>query len=142
MKKNLFLALAILFFAIVLAIDVISDLNLLESNGVNHTRGLLIRTIGLLPALVMFCLYKRNFKWVIITSIIMMGFNYLNLFDGFYNLFRDHQWFFTGSEDGAADAKTDNFFQSIPLWAHAAIKIGGSIISILIYLFTFKNKRK
>lgn len=135
--KKLYLVLAIICFIIVLAVDVYTDVKI--GDQVNHARGALWRTLGLAPAVVLFWLYNRK-RWWVIPAILF--FNYWNLFDGFYNLFNHHGWFFTGSEDGAADAKTDNFLQSIPLWLHAAIKIGGSIFSILIYFLNFKNKKQ
>lgn len=141
--KKYFLPLGIFCFLVVLSIDLYTDLRLGEN--IDHRRGLILRAIGLIPSLLFLTLYKGVKGWRLLASAflaaLVIGFNYLNLFDGFYNIFRDHEWFFTGSEDGSGDAKTDNFFQSIPMWLHALIKIGGSLTSILIYLFTFKNKK-
>lgn len=143
MKKKYFLLIGIITFLIVLALDLYTDLRL--GDKIDHQRGAFLRALGLLFPLIFFTLYKEAKGWLILIvgflSCVVIGFNYLNLFDGFYNIFRGHWWFFTGSEDGAGDAKTDNFFQAIPIWAQAVIKIGGSIASIIIYLFTFKNKQ-
>lgn len=134
-NKTIWLFCGIASFLLVLCIDVITDVKLGE--GVNHTRGALIRTLGLIPSLVFFIMAKgverERILWIGLIALIMMGFNYLNLFDGFYNLCRGYSWFFTGSEDGAGDAKTDNFFQAIPIWLTVIVKIGGSIGSIYLY---------
>lgn len=132
--KNTTLIAGIIIFVIVLAIDVITDLRL--GYTINHTRGLILRCIGILPCLICFVIASDNQKIFLMSFVVlaMVGINYMNLFDGFYNIFRGHGWFFTGSEDGAGDAKTDNFLQAIPLWAQVLFKIGGSISMIFIYI--------
>ncbi len=131
-KLNYWLVAGSAVFFIVLAADLFTDL---RSDSINHTRGAFLRALGLLPCLIFFSLAPKKTKWYIpLIVLAMIGINYWNLFDGLYNLFRGFGWFFTGSEDGADDAKTDNFLQSIPLWAHVFIKIGGSIATILIYI--------
>lgn len=142
--KKYYLLLGIIAFFIVLIADLHTDLRAGEN--IDHKRGAILRGIGLLFSLIPLTLYSKgkgvNILLAGFLSCLLIGFNYLNFFDGFYNIFRDHPWFFTGSEDGDADAVTDNFFQSIPLWLHATIKLVGSIASILLYyLFTFKNKK-
>lgn len=132
MRKNIWLIGGIIIFFIVLSIDLFTDLRI--GDKVNHQRGAIVRVLGLIPCLVCLIVY-RPVKWWIAPSL--MCFNYWNLFDGFYNIFRGFGWFFTGSEDGAGDAASDNFLQSIPLWAHICIKILGSLITIFLY---FKNK--
>lgn len=142
--KKYYLLIGIIVFALVLIVDLYTDLHIGEK--VDHKRGAILRALGLLFSLIPLTLYSKgrgvNILLAGLLSCSAIGFNYLNFFDGFYNVFRGHPWFFTGSEDGAGDAMTDNFFQAIPLWLHATIKIVGSLTSILIYyLITFKNKK-
>lgn len=142
--KKYYLLIGIAAFFIVLGVDLYTDLE--AGVNIDHKRGAILRAIGLLFSLIPLTLYSKgkgvNILLAGFLSTLLIGFNYLNFFDGFYNIFRGYGWFFTGSEDGSADAITDNFFQAIPLWLHATIKIIGSLTSILIYyLITFKNKK-
>lgn len=133
--KAFWLILGIVLFGVVLIIDVKTDLDIGEE--VDHRRGFIFRLFGLIPCIVCLIMAKGmewpRVVWIAMIVLLMVGFNYLNLFDGLYNIFRGYGWFFTGSEDGPADAKTDNFLQAIPLWANVVIKIGGSLATIFIY---------
>lgn len=132
-KFNFWLIVGIVLFSAVLAVDIYTDLR--SGYEIDHVRGLALRMIGMLPCIVCLVAATRQDKYTVIIVIViaMIGFNYLNLFDGLYNVFRGYGWFFTGSEDGKGDAVTDNVFQSIPLWATIVIKIGGSLLSIFVY---------
>lgn len=137
MRKNIWLVGGVVIFFIVLSTDLFTDLRI--GDKVNHQRGALLRFIGLIPCILCFVRYKKATFVSALFTLAMVGFNYMNLFDGFYNVFRGYNWFFTGSEDGAGDAMSDNFFQSIPLWAIISIKLVGSVASIFLY---YKNKQK
>jgi hypothetical protein len=63
----------------------------------------------------------------------MIGFWFWLLFDGIYNLIRKFPFFFTGSEDGKEDAKTDNFLQKLSLWQHVCVKI----IPVILFTYLF-----
>lgn len=132
MKRIYWLVAGGVVFFIVLAADLFTDLRI--GDKVNHFDGAIYRSVVLLPCILFLIIYARAYNLLSILLVIaMVGINFMNLFDGLYNLFRGYGWFFTGSEDGAGDAITDNFFQSIPLWAHVLIKIGGSALTILLY---------
>lgn len=138
MSKKAWLGIGILCFLLVLVGDVATDLK----GEVDHSRGLIIRSLLLLPSLVAFIIaVDRTWPRALLVGLvafIMMGFNYWNLFDGFYNWLRGFGWFFTGTND-PGDAKTDNFLQAIPLALHVALKIGGSILSIYFYIKSFNH---
>lgn len=133
-SKTKWLLAGIISFFIVLAIDVITDLKI--GDKINHDRGAFLRILGLTPSVICLIFATNEKKWLLIAILVlaMVGINYMNLFDGFYNIFRGFGWFFTGSEDGAGDARTDNFFQAIPLWGNIVIKIGGSLVTIIFYI--------
>jgi hypothetical protein len=63
----------------------------------------------------------------------MMAFFIWLFFDGLYNKIRGFNWWFTGSND-ADDAKTDNFLQGLKLWQHVAIKVGGVVVTVTLYI--------
>lgn len=81
-------------------------------------------------------------------SLLMIAFWFWLLFDGAYNLMRKHyaeskgwqlakgqyDFWYTGSND-KDDAVTDNFLQRLPLWVHKLIKIGGTLLFTLTYIF-------
>lgn len=80
-----------------------------------------------------------NLAWYYCAPLsgIMCAFYIWLLFDGLYNLFRGFKFWFTGSEDGPEDAKTDNFLQSIPLWLHITIKLGVTALTTFFYIKYF-----
>ena len=89
-----------------------------------HKKGWRLKASTSIPALLIL-LWVSGFKWYYAAgfSVFMAMSWFLLFFDGFYNVFRGDHFFYRGTEDGKADAKTDNFFQSIPMWAGIAIKI-------------------
>ena len=67
-----------------------------------------------------------------ILSGAMVAFFIWVVFDGLYNLVRGYHFFFTGTND-SNDAKTDNFLQSLSLWQHVAVKVGGLGVLVVVY---------
>lgn len=57
------------------------------------------------------------------------------LFDGGYNIYRREPFFWRGTEDGKNDAKTDNFWQSMPQAAHIILKLVLAFGSAWLYYF-------
>lgn len=100
-----------------------------------HKKGWRLKASTSIPALLIL-FWVSGFKWYYAAgfSVFMAMSWFLLCFDGFYNIFRGYNFFFRGSEDGKADAKTDNFFQSIPMWAGIAIKIILFAGSTFIYI--------
>lgn len=64
----------------------------------------------------------------VVAGMLMSWFWFL--FDGLYNILRDKDWWYTGTDD-PDDAKSDDFLQKLELWQHIAIKVG------LVLVFTF-----
>lgn len=89
-----------------------------------HKKGWRLKASTSIPALLIL-FWVSGFKWYYAAgfSIFMAMSWFLVLFDGFYNTFRGFGFFYRGSEDGKNDAITDNFFQSIPMWAGIVIKL-------------------
>jgi hypothetical protein len=115
---------AILIFLLTLAIDIWTDYKFWKRNiPVDHTRGAILRLIGLVPVLFLLGWY----------SIPLVGFAYWILFDGIYNLARGFKWWFTGSDD-KDDAMLDNLLQKLTERQQEILKIGGLLISIHIYV--------
>lgn len=127
---------AVILFISVLAFDVFSDYaKWLEGESVKHTKEFFLRLALLSPSLLILILWKGE-SYIVITGVTlaMVGFVYWSLFDGFYNLIRKFNFFFTGSDD-PDDAISDNLLQSIPKWAQICIKIGGSIVFTFLYFY-------
>ena len=132
--------LAVILFVATLTIDLVTDYKIWLNNHktIDHDRGTWLRAIGLVPAIILFTLSVGwSFPYWLIASLIsflVVGFNYWNLFDGIFNLLRGYSWLFTGSDD-PDDSKSDNFLQSISLTEHILLKLGGSVVFILLYIF-------
>jgi hypothetical protein len=47
---------------------------------------------------------------------------------------RGYHFFFTGTDD-SNDAKMDNFLQSLSLWQHVAVKVGGLGVLVGVYVY-------
>ena len=123
--------LAAIWFVIVLYIDVKTDYKRLQTNTINHKRGFILRSLGLLPSF--FCLLLPVNEHIILKSLTIIGLLgsfYWELFDGFFNLKRGYKWRFNGSDD-KDDAVSDNILQKISPLEQAFLKIG------LIISFTF-----
>lgn len=76
----------------------------------------------------------------IISIPIVLGllfFWYWTLFDGFYNILRNKNWWYTGTDD-EDDAKTDDFLQQLSLTQHILLKIGGIVAFTLAYILTLQ----
>lgn len=103
---------------------------------INHTKEWCFMAIAAAPAIYFYTM-ASSLAWYLAAplSAAMMAFFIWLLFDGLYNKVRGYNWWFTGSDD-ADDARTDNFLQSIDLWLHKLIKIGGNILLIATYIIT------
>jgi hypothetical protein len=100
-----------------LGIDVFTDVRLFyKKKRVNHFRGALLRLIGLIPAVYLL-------GWL---SIPMIGFWYMTLFNGVYNLFIGQRWEFVGTT-----AKLDRI-QRKHNWLRY-VKYAGLILSTILY---------
>lgn len=129
--------LAIILFIATLAIDVITDYRRwLNSRSIDHNRGVWLRAIGLIPCIILLTLsIGWAFPWWLISGLIsflVVGFNYWNIFDGIFNVLRGYGWFFAGSDD-PDDARSDDFLQALSLTEGILIKVGGSVVFIIIY---------
>lgn len=125
MNQNLILIiLGVAIFVATLLYDLYTDIKLWkEDKPVKHTKGTILRCIGLIPAIILI-------GW---PSIMLVGFAYWLLFDGLFNTRRGFNWWFTGSDD-PDDAKMDNLLQTLTLLQHKALKIGGLGIGLILYL--------
>ena len=102
---------------------------------VNHTKEWWIIVAMEVPAGWLFVKYSDILFPLSIPIVAgMMMFWFWFLFDGIYNQLRGYNWWFTGSDD-KDDPTTDNFLQSLKLWQHIAIKIGGIILFTTLYLW-------
>lgn len=109
-------------FAIVLAVDLFTDVRrYYQKRKVNHSRGLVLRLVGLAPAVYLIGL----------ESIPMLGFGYLVLFNGLYNLLIGQKWEFVGTT-----AVLDRWQRRNPWFKWS--KYAGLIISTVIY-FIWQN---
>ena len=102
---------------------------------INHTKEWCFMAIAAAPAIYFYTM-ASSLAWYFAAplSALMMAFFIWPFFDGLYNKVRGFNWWFTGSED-ADDAKTDNFLQGLKLWQHVAIKVGGNILLIGLYIY-------
>lgn len=120
----LLLLLGFILFVGTLVYDLKTDLALWkEGKPINHKRGLILRLLGLIPAILLI-------GW---PSFLFVGFLYWFLFDGYFNTERNFDWWFTGSDD-KDDAKTDDFLQKLTLRQHKLVKIGGIILGAILYV--------
>lgn len=151
---NQYILYGLISFHIVLGWDVISDyFKWLKEIPVRHSHENIIRMLLLIPSGIMFFVGSRlewEFDLVIVFS--MMGFYYITIFDGFYNLSRarylrrkglskaanEYGFFDLGSKD-KNDAATDKLLRKLPVWMEAAFKICGTITLITIYILNCKK---
>jgi hypothetical protein len=121
---------AIILFTATLTIDLATDYRRwLRGKPINHTRGAVLRLIGLLPAVVL--LSWHGSFWLIVAATLMTGFLYINLFDGLFNILRGFPWFYPGS-DGPEDGVVENLLQKYP-WLQA-VKVMGAVVAIVWYV--------
>ncbi|MEP7375525.1 MAG: hypothetical protein ABI675_19425 [Chitinophagaceae bacterium] len=101
-----------------ICIDLFTDIRLFyKKKKVNHTRGALLRLIGLIPAV-----YFMG--WL---SIPMIGFWYMVLFNGIYNIFIGKRWEFVG-----VTARLDVIQRKHPWLKY--VKYIGLILSTILYI--------
>jgi hypothetical protein len=107
---------AVLIFIFVIGADLFTDVDrYFGKRKVNHTRGAILRCIGLAPVVYFLC-------W---QSIPMLFFLYLILFNGFYNLLIGQKWEFLGTT-----SKLDRMQAKIQKW----VKYVLLILSIYFYV--------
>lgn len=132
---------AIIFVLIILVVKLVSNYNLwLKHKQVNHSKEWVFMAVASIPSIIIFknyCTLPILFS-VSISGAMIAGFLWM-CFDGLYNLLRGYGWWFTGSEDGKDDAKTDNFLQGLRLWEHITIKCVFLFIPLFIYLVNYKK---
>lgn len=129
------IVLAILFFLVVLAFDLYSDYKKWITNrSVDHTFEAWQRGMFLVPSVLAFHMAIPDREiWSILIVPLPIFFYYWFLFDGLYNKLRGYDWWFLGSDD-SDDAKLDNLLQAIGKTWGKILKIGGIIISTLLYI--------
>jgi hypothetical protein len=109
--------LAFLWFSVVMYIDIQTDYKRIETNTIKHGRGLILRSLGLLPSFgcLYFPLESLVIPFLIVKAIVIIGLLgsvYWEFFDGLLNKKRNKPWRYNGSDD-PNDASTDNFLQSL-----------------------------
>lgn len=128
---------AILITVITLIVKLVHDYKKwLNSKPVNHKKEWLMMVAANIPSIIIFTL-QSSLAWyyAAIVSGLMIAFFIWLFFDGIYNLLRGYGIFFTGSDD-PDDADADNFLQSVPLWLHVVIKVGGLALFVILYAIT------
>lgn len=127
---------AIFLFFCALIYNIFRDYGIIwAGNKINHNKGAVIKGLSLLPCIILFAFNSEaKIGWALLVSWVMVCAWFWLSFDGLLNLSRQHNFWFTGSEDGKDDAKTDNLLQSVPLWLHIFIKASLVIISTYIYI--------
>lgn len=114
----------ILIFVLTLTIDLYTDIKRWYKGTIDHTRGALLRLIGLVPVVLFLGWY----------AIPLVGFTYMVLFNGLLNVFMNKGWWSLGTT-----AWTDKFFSRMKLWQYKAISIGGVAISLIFYIWMNKK---
>lgn len=121
-----------LIFLAVLAWDLITDYRKwLRGKPVRHAWEGFVRVLLLTPAIILLC--QPN-PWLFAVVPFLFLFWYWLLFDGLYNVLRGFNWWFTGSDD-PDDAESDNCLQRLTLSQHIALKVGGCVVTLIIYLY-------
>ena len=129
---------AIIWFFLVLRIDVLNDYhNWLYEIPVKHKRKSIIRALFLLPSILLLCLPLPMSVWKILIVIGLEAFTYLLFFDGWYNLKRKQNWWFLGTVD-EDDAWWDRVQRKLPLRLLKILKIGIPLMLGIIYLLTLE----
>jgi len=134
------IAFAFILLAATIAGNVWYDLKLyFKEKRRPHKKGWRLKGSTSIPSLVLL-IWVSEYEWYYAAgfSILMVMSWFLLLFDGFYNVIRGFGFFYRGSEDGKEDAKTDNFFQSIPMWAGIVIKVVLFAGSTYLYIVGLK----
>lgn len=68
-----------------------------------------------------------------LVSTALVAFVWWTGFDGWFNNIRRFNWWYNGTDD-PEDAKTDDILQGMELWQHIALKLGGTLIFITLYI--------
>jgi hypothetical protein len=107
-----------------------------QEKPVNHPKEWALIALGNCPSIAMLSVSSHAAWWVslALSSMVVSSFIWL-FFDGIYNRLRGYGWWFTGSDD-ADDALLDNVLQSLELWQHVSIKIGGFLLTLILYTLT------
>lgn len=126
MIPQFWIVLGIMIYGSTMYIDIVTDYKRIEDGrGVNHTRGLIIRCLGLIPSWICIGWLPFDWNWRIAVSFLgIMGSVYWMLFDGFLANKRRYNWWATGSS-----ADSDRFLSSFTTFGVKCIKIGLVIIT-------------
>lgn len=109
-------------FVLVLATDLFTDVRLYyRKRKVNHSRGAVLRIVGLVPAVYFL-------GWIAIPA---MGFIYLILFNGLYNVLIGQKWGFIGTTAKLDKWQRRNKWFS---WFKYAAAIGFTILYLIVKL--------
>jgi hypothetical protein len=90
-----------------------------------------------IPFMAFFC--SLNWVYSIALSTAILGFLWILLFDGFYNLRRSKKFFFVNRVDYPQKSIADRFWSLMPTWAMIAIKVTGVISTLTLYILKFKG---
>jgi len=126
-------------FIVTIIFKAFFDQNRIEDGKkIYHGWEIFITVILCLPELYGFVV-AVNLAWYFVLPIasLMMSTFYWLFFDGFLNKLRGYSIWFTGSEDGKEDAKTDNFLQKLTLKQHILVKTVPLALFILIYILMY-----
>lgn len=124
----------IVLFYLVLNWDVESDYKKWQKDqSVKHKREFWIRSVLLIPSLFFLSLPFPIDIFKVLISIGLEGFTYLLLFDGWYNLKREQNWWFLGTVD-EDDAWWDKLQRKISLLSLKVLKIGIPVIFLILYI--------
>lgn len=119
----------IILFIATLIVDLITDYRRhLKGTGINHTRGAILRLIGLVPAGI-FLSFSKTFQvlphiWVVPLLMICM---YWIIFNGFFNVLIGQKWGYLGTT-----AWLDRKEQEYP-WLTPG-KYIGAVASIIMFI--------
>lgn len=127
---------AVFLFLIVLVICLAIDYHKwLGHQNINHAIRFLYRIAFLLPTAAGLTIQADNDWYKVLPVVyVMLGFAWVNLFDGIYNVLRGYGWYFNGSRDEQHDSKFDRFWMALPNWLEAVLKIGGFSAALFTYI--------
>jgi hypothetical protein len=103
---------------------------------IDHTKEWLIMALLSAPSGVIFTFESKLIWWKAspLSSLMIMFFLWVFV-DGFFNVFRKKNFFFTGSGESTG-ANTDKFLKHLPTWLQVIIKVGGMITFITLYIYS------
>lgn len=124
------IALPIIWFLAVLIWDVTTDVKKWRAGiTINHDKEAWIRVGLLIPSTIGFALHGTFWLWP--AAVLMQGFVFWFLFNGFFNLLRGFGWF-TPATGGSTD---DSRLDKLPLPLQVGLQIGGSIVFTILYIW-------